>query len=190
MDAWVGANAPTWRTVDQRLQKAGVTPQQVQVAWVKVAQRRPGGRFPVDAQLFSDDLATISQILRSRYPNLVIAYFSSRTYGGYSGLNPEPFAYQTGFGVKFLIERQIGGDTELEFDPAQGAAVAPWLAWGPYLWADGDHPRADGLAWPCEDWNDPNHLGPSGRLKVAERLHAFLASDPTACSWYLADGCP
>ncbi len=37
--------------------------------------------------------------LKKRFPNLRIAYLSSRIYAGYakSALNPEPYAYESGF---------------------------------------------------------------------------------------------
>lgn len=36
---------------------------------------------------------------------------SSRTYGGYATteLNPEPYAYQSGFSVKWLVQDQLEG---------------------------------------------------------------------------------
>ncbi len=44
-----------------------------------------------------------------------------------------------------MIENQINGAGNLNFDPAKGQAVAPWLSWGPYQWADGVNPRSDGF---------------------------------------------
>src|SRR6266446_3184791 len=38
---WLDVNAPTWTVVDERLAAAGVTPSQVQVAWVKQALPGP-----------------------------------------------------------------------------------------------------------------------------------------------------
>ena len=74
-------------------------------------------------------------------------------------MNPEPYAYESGFAVKWMVANQIAGDS-LNFDPGQGPVEAPWLSWGPYLWADGMEPRSDGLAWPCEyfqsDGTHPN----------------------------------
>lgn len=88
-----------WTTVDQRLSAAGVTPAQVQVAWVKQADARPTLLFPDDALKMKSELVTIAQTLKNRFPNIKIAYYSSRIYAGYATtpLNPEPFAYQSGF---------------------------------------------------------------------------------------------
>jgi hypothetical protein len=64
-------------------------------------------------------------------------------YGGYAEtpLNPEPDSYETGFAVKDVIAAQIAGEPKLSY---RGRSRAPWLAWGPYLWADGLRPRSDG----------------------------------------------
>ena len=53
--------------------------------------------------------------------------------------------------MKWLIEKQLTGDPDLNFDPAHGAVKAPWLAWGPYLWADGQKARSDGLTYDLTD---------------------------------------
>ena len=176
-----------WTTVNQRLARAGVTPHQVQVAWVKEADARPTMRFPIHAEQLHSELAIIAQILKDRFPNIKIAYYSSRIYAGYAttALNPEPFAYESGFAVKWLVERQINGDPELNSDPARGEVTAPWLAWGPYLWADGLTPRQDGLIWACDDFReDGTHPSPSGRQKVANLLLDFFTSEPTAQAWF------
>jgi hypothetical protein len=63
--------------------------------------------------------------------------------------------------------------------------VAPWTAWGPYLWADGLVPRSDGLIWECDDFaTDGTHPSDSGRLKVAERLLGFFRTDVVASRWF------
>jgi len=176
-------NATYWTDVDQKLQAASVTPQQVEAVWLKEARANPTEAFPDDAAILRDELRSIVQIIKSRYPNTKAVYLSSRTYAGYasSTLNPEPFAYQSGFAVKWLIEQQLAGDPGLNFDPAKGAVVAPWLSWGPYLWADGLTPRSDGLTWSCSDFRDTDGTHPSdqGRAKVAGLLLDFFKSDPT-----------
>ena len=49
-----------------------------------------------------------------------MVFISSSIYGGYdtTAYNPEPFAYEEGFSVRWLIESQI---TEM-----RGSAANPW----------------------------------------------------------------
>jgi len=185
---WSDAHNPVWLVLDQRLAATGVTSNQVQVAWIKLANARPTEIFPEDARIQQRQMATVVQILKQRFPNLKIAYLSSRIYGVYAlkDLNPEPYAYQSGFAVKWLIEEQINGSPNLNYDPAKGEVKAPWLSWGPYLWADGLRPRSDGLIWECDDLSDDGtHPSIQGRTKVANLLLTFLKTDPTARPWFL-----
>src|SRR5262245_24053402 len=177
-----------WTHVDQRLAGAGVTPLQVEAVWLKEARAGPTEAFPTDATILRDELRSIVQIIKSRYPSTRSVYLSSRTYAGYatSNLNPEPYAYQSGFAVKWLIEEQLNGSPALNFDPAKGPVLAPWLSWGPYLWADGLTPRSDGLIWECADFRDTDGTHPSdlGRGKVAALLLDFFKSDPSTAGWF------
>jgi hypothetical protein len=64
--------------------------------------------------------------------------------------------------------------------------VAPYLCWGPYLWADGLQPRSDGFTWLCSDLrNDFTHPSTNGATKVPDQLLAFFKTDPTATPWFL-----
>lgn len=177
-----------WETVDERLKQAGVSREQVQVVWIKQADAGPTQGFPKYAQTLQAELVKIVQILPERFPNVKLAYLSSRTYGGYAttGLNPEPYAYESAFSVKWLIEQQINGDKSLNFDPARGEVKAPWLSWGPYLWANGSTPRADGFAYEPADFTpkDGTHQSPSGQRKVGQLLLKFFESDSTTKPWF------
>ena len=183
---WAGGDA-TWDVLAARIAAAGITAEQVQVAWIKHANRGPArlGAFPAHAESLRDDLRAIVLRLRRTHPHLAIVFLSSRTraWTDASGaLNPEPFAYESGFSVRWLIEEQLRGDPDL--DPASG--LAPLLAWGPYLWADGEVPRSDGALWLASDTvNDCTHPSTSGRAKVAGQLLAFFKSDPAATPWFL-----
>jgi lysophospholipase L1-like esterase len=65
---------------------------------------------------------------------------------------------------------------------------SPWLAWGPYTWADGTNPRSDGLTWVPSDFaNDGTHPSAQGANKVGQMLHAFFKNHETTRSWYLAN---
>jgi PKD domain len=193
-DAWTNPSAPTWAVADQRLAQAGVTPRQVQVAWIKQALAHPSGlgAFPVHAQVLQADLEAIARNLLLRYPNLRLVYVSSRTRAytdDPATLNPEPFAYESGFSVQWMIAKQIAGDPSLNFDPARGPVEAPLLLWGPYLWADGLVPRSDGFTWACQDTQaDFTHPSASGVAKVAGELLAYFKTDPTATPWFVRSG--
>lgn len=182
-------NAAYWDSVATRLRRAGSSPAQVQVAWLKEANANPAGGFPASAETLRSNLATIVQILKLKLPNLRLTYLTSRIYAGYasSTLNPEPYAYESGFAVKWLIESQIDGADSLNFDPARGTVRAPWLSWGPYLWADGLNPRSDGLIWQCSDFqSDGTHPATGARNTVADSLLAFFKRDETTVPWFVA----
>jgi hypothetical protein len=188
-------NRPSpWVVMDQRLAKARVEPNQVQVVWMKQAEMSPAqyGAFPAHAQVLRDNMGVILHTLKTRFPNLRIAYLSSRIYAGYAttGLNPEPYAYESAFSVRWLIQDQINGDPNLGYDAIQGPALAPLLLWGPYLWADGTQPRkSDGLVWLREDLGpDGTHPSASGRQKVARMLLDFFQSDASTRQWFLKEG--
>jgi hypothetical protein len=182
-----------WTVVDQRLSNQGLSPQQVQVIWFKEADAGPTSGFPAYAQTLQTEFTAIMHVIVARYPNARICYLASRIYAGYatSALNPEPYAYEQGFSCKWLIEQQIAGQPALNFDPARGAVVAPWCAWGTYNWANGLLPRSDGLTWACADFvTDGTHPSASGRAKVAQALFDFLHADPIAGAWYLRAPAP
>jgi hypothetical protein len=183
--------AKFWSIVLERLTKAGVTPLQVQIAWIKQANAMPAGSFDDAAQKLQADIEGTVRTLKQKCPNARIAFLSSRTYGGYAEtpLNPEPYAYEGAFAVREVIAGQIQGKPELNYDPEIGQVRAPWLAWGPYLWTDGLKGRKqDALLWKREDVvEDGTHPSDSGRRKVAALLMDFLKTDPSARPWFLAN---
>jgi hypothetical protein len=175
-----------WQEAEKRIKKAGATPQQVQVIWIKQALIGPGrlGEFPKHAQLLQADLKKIVMIAKDMYPNLRMVYLSSRTYGGLAttALNPEPYAYESAFSVQWLIRSQMKGEDKELADPAM-----PVLLWGPYLWTDGSKGRpGDSLVWTKDDLaGDGTHPNRSGQQKVAELLLKFFKNDGTSKGWFL-----
>ena len=171
-------SARFWSVVDARVGAAGATAAQVQAVWLKEAIARQANRFPADALQLQSDLRRIVGILRSRFPNLQLIYLSSRTYAGYAttALNPEPQAYDSGFAVRWLVNERVKGKLE-----------GPWIAWGPYLWTNGERGRKDGLVWTCTDTrsSDGTHPSESGQAKVASLLLKFFSTNTTAKSWFL-----
>jgi hypothetical protein len=177
-----------WTTVDRRLGDAGATRAQVQVAWIKQADAGPRESFPRYARTLQAELGRIVRLMKERFPNLKLVYLSSRTYAGYARtlLNPEPYAYESGYSVKWLIEQQLQGEASLNFDADKGPVKAPWLSWGPYLWANGTAKRADGFFYEESDFGgDGTHPTAAGQRKVAGQLLKFFKEDATAKKWFV-----
>lgn len=188
---WADPKSALWTTVENRMEAAGLSSNQVQVAWIKQAEANPAqyGEFPKHARQLQGNLVKSVANLKERFPNLRIVYLSSRIYGGYATtmLNPEPYAYEEAFAMRWLIQDQIAGEAELNFKPTRGTVRSPLILWGPYLWADGETPRKDELAYTPGDLSprDGTHPSESGRIKVARLLLDFLKTDPTARTWFL-----
>lgn len=190
---WTNLVSTNWDfVITNRLVAAGITTNQVQVVWMKQALRDPliYGAFPNHAQALQDMERTILRNAKILFPNLKIAYLSGRTRAYVTnGLpNPEPFAFESSFAPRWVIEDQIKKTNNLNYDPTNGPVVAPWLSWGPYLWADGIVPRGDGFIWQCSDVIASDGTHPdvnNGVPKVATQLLAFFKTDPTATPWFL-----
>jgi hypothetical protein len=199
---WVSPQSPEYdRVRDNMLAPLGLSEAQVQAVWLKVANPAPSTSLPsqnADAFVLLAQMGSIVRALRVRYPNLAQVFVSSRIYGGYAttALNPEPYAYESGFAVKWLIESQIRQLQTGAIDPRAGDldpySVAPWLAWGPYMWADGANPRSDGLAWLSGDFtSDGTHPSPAGVQKVGSMLLDFFRQSPQTRCWFLENAtCP
>jgi Cu/Ag efflux protein CusF len=183
-----GRGEQYWRTVDDRLRAAGVSRAQVQAVWIKQADAGPTQGFPAYARKLQEELTRIVQLLPARFPNVKLAYLSGRTYGGFAKtpLNPEPYAYESGFSVKWLIEQQLNGDPALNCEARRGPVKAPWLSWGPYLWDNGAVPRADGYRPEERDFapDGTHHAGP-GMEKMGDLLLQFFKTDSTTRPWFV-----
>jgi len=192
-------NSPTAANYDSvrlnRLAARGFTEQQVQIVWLKVANANPlralsGNQG--DAIDLLREIGAIVRALKVRYPNLQQVFLSSRIYAGYATttLNPEPYAYESGFAVKWAVEAQINEMRDGTIDSRTGSlnyeTVAPWIAWGPYLWGAGTKARADGVTWLRGDFeSDGTHPSQSGEQKVGKLLLDFFKTSPATSCWFL-----
>jgi hypothetical protein len=178
------------------LPQNGVTSKQVVAIWMEDTDGIATGSFPTDITTLQSEYESMMQNMHTLFPNLKLVYFSSRVYGGYSnGVgtpdNPEPYAFEVGYAVKWAIQDQLNGNANLNYNPLLGPVVAPWMSWGTYYWANGMLGRNDGLEWNCSDFSaDGTHPastgGRLGQLKVATQLINFLKTDDTTVPWYLA----
>jgi hypothetical protein len=200
-----GQAAPSWDSPtdsdynmvrDNVLTPQGLSEAQVQVIWLKEADISPTVSLPApnaDAIVLEQEIGNIIRACKVRYPNLQMVFLSSRIYAGYasSTLNPEPYAYESGFSVKWAVEAQVRQNAGLGVDPVAGDlayASSPWMAWGPYLWADGTTARSDGLTWVCSDFvSDGTHPDTPGRTKVGTMLLNFFLTSSATAPWFRAD---
>jgi hypothetical protein len=170
------------------LSAAGVTGEAAQAVWLQEADPGPDEGWPGYARKLQGELARIMQLMHDRFPNLKLVYVSNRVYGGWARtrLNPEPYAYETGFAVKWLIAQQIEGHLALNFDPRHGPVKSPWLSWGPDLWANGTTPRSDGFHYVESDLreDDRTHEAVQGQDKVGRLLLKFFETDSTSRGWF------
>ena len=182
MAEWVNPEGRPWQEAMNRIANAKVTPAQVQVAWIKLANKGPGGSMQEHLTKLEADTTKVLQNAKAKFPNLRIAYLGSRIWAGHAkgGLNPEPYAYESAFGARHLIQQQMKGEAALAADKV------PLLLWGPYLWAEGTKGRTfDSLKWEPQDFaGDGVHPSDSGRMKVAKLLLEFFATDPLAKGWF------
>jgi hypothetical protein len=195
-NVWVSPSASNYNRVrDEQLAPLGLTEAQVQAIWLKQADIQPTAALPsanADAFILEKALGDIVRACRIRYPNLQVVFLSSRIYAGYATtlLNPEPYAYESGFSVQRLVQAQINQMASGQVDPIAGdlnhdSGAAPWIAWGPYLWADGTIPRSDGLTWfPGDFENDGTHPSKSGQQKVGTMLLEYLLESPFSRTWF------
>ena len=203
-DRWVNNDFGNYTQCKQALSMAGVTAAQVQVILYKNALEFPTQSLTpgsscspallVDACSYERYVGLTARFARTQFPNVKQMFLHSRIYGGYASagtLNPEPFAYEYGFATKWLIEAQINQIRTHQIDPTAGDLsyqVAPWLAWGPYLWASGPTPRNDGGSWlPQEYIQDLTHPGDTGVLKISSTLIQFYLSSEFS-PWFVAGG--
>ena len=188
-------NHPVWADITNYfLPQSHVTANQVVAAWINDVSY-PKGTFPGDMATLQSNLESISQNLHNKFPNLKLAYFTGRMYGGYSNNpknvdSPEPYAYESGFAVKWSIQDQLNGLASLNYNPANGPVMAPWMDWGSYMWANGLTPRNDGFVWTCQDYTSDG-IHPSlpplpGRDKGDNLMMNFFKTDDTTAPWFLA----
>ena len=209
-----GANTTTWscaygtcplglegvanqydRVRDNVLTPAGVTEKQVQAVWVETVTPGPTW-FPSlpstssPAYAYEYDLGYMLRTIRQRWPNVQQVFIGTRIYAGYATTfeNPEPYAYEYGYGVKWLINAQILQRDSGTIDPLGGDLLTnvPWVDWAAYLWGNDSMniPGSLALNWPPSLFEpDGTHPDPSGTTQVGATLLNFFLNSPVT-PWF------
>ena len=185
------ATSSYWTTILQNyLPDQGVDANQVVAMWIDDTNGYDSGTFPSDMTSMQANYESMMNTVHTLFPNLKLVYFASRIYAGYSDgvatIDPEPWAYQEGYAIKWAIQDQLNGNSNLNYNSANGPVEAPWMSWGNYDWANGLLPNSDGTVWTCQDLQkDGTHPATPGDIKVAGRLLNFLKNDDTTTPWFL-----
>ncbi len=128
------------------------------------------------------------RVIANRFQTRKLTYLSSRTYGGYAttGLNPEPYAYESAFSVKWLIEQQIDGDKSLNFDPARGEVKASVAELGTVSLGQRLDETRRRLLLRAGRLHSQRRYAPIAvrQRKVGQLLLKFFESDSTTKPWF------
>jgi hypothetical protein len=205
---WFDDSHGNWTRCNGLLANEGLTPAQVQlILWKDANSVYPTvplssttncaalttfNNLTPDVCKYVWHVGQVARFAKTWYPHVQQMFLHSRIYAGYATQNigPEPYAYENGFGVKWVIQAQInqiasGKITNLAAGNLS-YAVAPWMAWGPYFWASGTTPRSDGLTWQPSDFltSDYTHPSQSGVLKVTNMMMNWYFTSPYT-RWFL-----
>ena len=208
-----GTNAPEWacpsgncpitssfsnqydRVLNTILTPAGLTEAQVQVVWLQDCNSSPTWQYSLpsslaDAYGYEYHIGQVLRAIKIRWPNVQQVFLSSRIYAGYANttLNPEPYAYEYGFAVKWLINAQIQQRATGVIDPVAGDLLTgvPWIDWGPYLWGNDSQnlPGSNALNWVVDDFTaDGTHPSKLGSTQVGGALMNFFLNSPVT-PWF------
>jgi hypothetical protein len=170
-----------WDDCRGRIAAAGFSPDQVRVVWAKNANQftQHGLTLPdpgADYYDLVENIDALSERIGGEFPSVQAIFHTSRIYAGWAvaqSSRGEPMSYEGGFAVNAAIERWQAGQLP----------DAPWIGWGPYLWANATTPNGQGVFWTPEDFRDggtDHHPSDAGQTKVADALHAFFM----AFDWY------
>lgn len=148
---------------------------QIKVVWAKNANQftQHGLTLPdpgADYHDLVENISALSERIGREFPSVQAVFHTSRIYAGWAEAQTsrgEPISYEGGFAINAAIERWQSGDLP----------DAPWIGWGPYLWANGTTPNGQGIFWTRDDFRDEgtnHHPSDAGQAKVADALHAFF----------------
>ena len=176
LESWLSKQS-LWDDCKEAVQAAGFALDQIRVVWAKNANQFTSGvpTLPDPAADYHDlveNISALSERIGEEFPSVQAIFHTSRIYGGYveearQAARGEPISYEGGYAINAVIERWRRG-----YLPG-----APWIGWGPYLWANATSPNASGISWTPDDFRDGGddpHPSDQGQTKVADALHAFF----------------
>ena len=183
-----------WDKFQGRLEDKDIDANQVQIVWMMFQSEATTNDVETYVTYVIGQYKLILADMLDQMPNLRQVFISGMHYTGYT--NPEheryasliePKAYWGNLAIRELINKQIDGDPDLDFEGPD--RVVPYITWGPYFWADGSNERSDGLTWTCNEFRSDStgggfHLKEEYQYKEGDMLESFLETSPVASIWY------
>ena len=173
------SKAEYWKTISARLDSAGLSENQVQIAWLSTGDLEAGNlSLKEHIAYLLPKYSAVLKNLKLHYQNLQIVFISDRTFAGYINSPAatslkEPSAYYNGFVVQQLINNQV-----LEVEGFTYNEL-PFIDWGPQLWTNGRYGDSHGYKWLPNDAGDGGiHPSPKGKVKEGIRLYLYLEQHP------------
>lgn len=183
-----------WDKFQDRLEEKEIDPDQVQIVWMMHQSEATTNNLETYLTYVTGQYKLLLADMLIQMPNLRQVFISGMHYTGYTDpaherydAMVEPKGYWGNLAIRELINMQIDGDPDLDFEGAD--RKVPYITWGPYFWADGSNERSDGLTWTCDEFrSDPTgggfHLKEEFQYKESDMLRTFLETDPVASIWY------
>ncbi len=173
---WTYNNRPqftnVWNTVTNKIKAAGVTYNDVQVAWIKFEDLDDNGTDNGRIDRVFWKYVDLFHLLKSKFPNLKKVYLSGRSY--MPTTDPkfgEPLPGLNQLIVKKVVQEQIAGNPELNFTNG----TAPWISDIVLLYTDGYNVRADGYYRTPDSYKtDGIHPSSIGSEQVCNYLYNTL----------------
>lgn len=172
---WEDPNHTVWDRGTQMLAGQGLTAVDVDVVLYHNTIGGLSGEFVPAATQLKDSLAITMDIIQDKYPNAQMILLTSRYHANYApagSKSPEPYAYYSGFSVKWLIEDRINCTADCGVP----------LAWFAYLWDE---------SWP-QSWyvSDGIHLSNAGKTQAGLIWQTQMNAAAHIAPWYLGSTPP
>lgn len=175
---WESASHFVWDRGVQMLTQQGLNESQVDIVIYHNTfggESRPFPEWVLAENGLRASLQITMDIIAERYPNTKLILVTSRYHAFYAppdSKSPEPWAYESAWAYKYLIEDRINCAVD----------CGPPVAWFAYLWDS---------SWP-QSWyvSDGIHLSNEGRAAAGAIWDNFLRTSPYTTSWYLSGPAP
>lgn len=185
-----------WNQTSKLFDSLGYSMKQVQVIWVETENtQNPDTAFPRAPMDLTEEIKTLLQTMKQKFPNARLCYLSARGYSGW--VDPSggtsagkgllhPRDYYNGWAIKWLIEKADSGIAGYRYEGATPDIMLPLFA--SYHYSDGETPRNNGFYLDCETdiGNDGLHLSPAGEAKIGQEMYNFFMGDTVAKGWMMA----